>query len=344
MDLIARLNLVSGEVLRFPPALDSGVDGELFVEIYLAEQGFEHIGSGLRFTLSFPLPSLDLDDDGIWNVEIGCFLGAPNRVHIQAPEGSPEELVETIVVEVLTILDEDDVNEDFNELPYKIDYLGIWILNGRIRRIEESVRIALDDVKTSDEDLLALRKYPERLAKVEELARALGRNEPDRKDFEEKTDYSLYATPTLDYFFKAIQEVESEAKQATSRMSGLISSQQVVLTKQQNEESARFQRVVTVVGAAVLVPGLVAAIFGANVNFNGRNSSEAFWGMILLMAGSAIASYGFLKSLEVEAWKSVRSKWPISKLPEISDLAQIGLLGLVAIAAIGAGIAVFFST
>lgn len=342
MEVVARVNVVSGEVSRLLGELEIAGNHEDFVDVQLISGTINRFESGIDAMISFPLPTPDLDNDQIWEVEIACLRGQPYRVQVSLPADAPDDLEERVIGEVISQLEDDAGDGDFTSLPSKIDYLGIWILRGRIHRIEGSVRAALDDVTTTEEDLRALRKYPDRLAKVEQLAYELGRKEPDVKEFRKKP-VSAYLNPNLNFFWKATEKIEIEAKEAISRLAGLISSQQVVLTKQQAEESARFQRVVTVVGAAVLVPGLVAAIFGANVGFRGRGSTEAFWGMVLLMLGSGVASYGFLRSLESGIWKSALAKWPLSKLPEFTVFKQLLLIAVLALLLIGVGTAVLLA-
>lgn len=87
-----------------------------------------------------------------------------------------------------------------------------------------------------------------------------------------------------------LQEVARDARDAIARLSGLLVSQQIVLTQRQARDAARFQRVVTIVGSAVLVPGMIAAVFGANVDFRGRNSVRGFWAMLAFMVAGGVGS------------------------------------------------------
>lgn len=71
-----------------------------------------------------------------------------------------------------------------------------------------------------------------------------------------------------------------------------------MLTQRQAADTQHFQRLLTLVGTAVLIPGLVAAIFGANVDIPGKGGANAFWAMLLLMVAGAVGSYALLRSLE----------------------------------------------
>jgi hypothetical protein len=190
------------------------------------------------------------------------------------------------------------------DLAKKVQNMGLWVLNHRTRETEQSVRDALDDENFSSADYAALRDYPARLARVEAAARALNDAGREAKSAEPRGGIGGFGLGNVvpDFFRKFVNEAADDARDAVARLSGLISSQQIVLSQRQALETTRFQRVVTIVGTAVLVPGLVAAIFGANVGFQGRESSQAFWAMLLLMAGSGIGSYVVIRSLETGAW------------------------------------------
>jgi hypothetical protein len=141
-----------------------------------------------------------------------------------------------------------------------------------------------------------------------------------------------------------VREAADDARDAVARLSGLISSQQIVLSQRQSLETARFQRVVTIVGAAVLVPGLVAAIFGANVGFQGRESSQAFWAMLLLMAGSGIGSYAVIRFLETGAWVQITQHRPVPWFKGLPAVARLGMLAAVALLVLAVGIVLMVSS
>jgi len=87
------------------------------------------------------------------------------------------------------------------------------------------------------------------------------------------------------------------------------------------------------------VPGLVAAIFGANVGFRGRESTEAFWAMLLLMAGSGVASFALIRSLETNTWRRVAEHRPITWLAAASVGSRLVAWSVTAVLLLAAGIA-----
>lgn len=280
------------------------------------------------------LPSVELDSDSVFQLSLWFFTG-PNPLILLHGEALPRVTLEYVFTVVESALKEADWNKGrYLDLAEEVENMGLWVLHRRTREIEQSVRDALDDENFTSADYAALREYPARLARVEAAAGKL--NDAGRESKSAQPRGSLgslgLGNVVADFFHKYVNEAADDARDAVARLAGLISSQQIVLSQRQALETARFQRVVTIVGAAVLVPGLVAAIFGANVGFQGRESSQAFWAMLLLMAGSGLGSYAVIRFLEAGAWAWITQHRPVSWLnatARLSALAVLALLGLV---------------
>jgi CorA-like Mg2+ transporter protein len=248
-------------------------------------------------------------------------------------------------VAVRAIRETDFTSGRYHKLAREMRYVGLSVLADRTSEIENHVRRALDDEEFSAEDFLVLKSFPEQLAKVERLAQTLRRHEPTWKSEEPPQRFPVLDAEDTSLFNKFASDAAREARTATSRMAGLISSQQIVLTQRQAQETTRFQRVVTIVGAAVLVPGLVAAIFGANVGFHGRDSASAFWAMLLFMTGSAIVTYALVRSLERNMWEGLAKKKlarsfariPIATRLIFTAVFGAALLVVAAVVLLGAG-------
>ncbi len=163
---------------------------------------------------------------------------------------------------------------------------------------------------------------------MERLALDIRNPEPSWDSLRPEPDPGLFAISPATVFGKWAGDVEDEAKRAVQRLSGLISSQQVVLVQRQRLDVERFQRVVTLVGAAVLVPGLIAGIFGANVDLPGGGTSTAFWAMLLLMAAGGAGSYALLRSIELGYWAGLAQRRPF----RVSAGARALTLGIAAFA------------
>jgi hypothetical protein len=321
------------------------IDGD--VRFAAPVDGVVRVGIGTRRELRGPLmeglfadssvalrmPDVDLDSETVHDLKLEFFTGANPLVLISGEGTMPRDSLEYLVDRAVEAMGEVDWRRArFVRIADKIDYIGLWVLNRRIRRVEASVREALADVRFSSADLAVLQAYPDRLAAIEQAAGALRARWPEVRSAQPESEgFPVGRLPIApDPFGKYVDEAAQDAKDAIGRLSGLISSQQIVLTQRQAQETSRFQRVVTIVGASVLVPGLIAAIFGANVGFHGRGTTAAFWAMLLLMAGGAVATYALLRSFEAGAWRRLARSPPVAWIadrPLGARLAALGLIG-----------------
>jgi CorA-like Mg2+ transporter protein len=302
------------------------------------------VKTGLRYDsiVKLRLPDIDLESEEVHTVILRYYKGESLLVLLSGDTSMPRETLNYVIVNVISQLQDADIGaSDYLSLARKVEYMGLWVLNQRTRQIEQSVRTPLGDEEFSDADYLSLREYPARLARVEAAARAVRKERPEWQSGKPREAglRDFIAPRVQDRFYEWGDEAEAEAREAVARLSGLISSQQIVLTQRQAAETARFQRIVTIVGAAILVPGLVAAIFGANVGFHGRESTEAFWAMLLLMAGSGIASFALIRSLETNTWRRVAEHRPIAWLAAASVGSRLVAWSVTAVLLLAAGIA-----
>jgi hypothetical protein len=289
-------------------------------------------------SLEVRVPELDLDSDTIHDIRIEFFTGTSPLILISGETSVHRTTLRYVIDEAIDAVAESDWREGrYIDVAEKAEFVGLRILRTRITEVEQTVRIALEDPEFSDDDLAALRRYPERLAAAESSARSLRARWPKAVSAEPPTGL-LPAWGPIDVvpnpYGDLVGKAEQDAKDAVGRLSGLISSQQIVLTQQQNQDTKRFQRLVTIVGATVLVPGLVAAVFGADVGFHGRDTTDAFWALLLLMLGSAALTYALLRSFEAGVWEGLRDstlgRW-VAKRSATERLSGLGVVGLVLI-------------
>ena len=291
------------------------------------------------------IPTADVDGDELFKVRLDFYTGRRPVVTIAAREPLPRAVVEFVAGRIAVLLLETTLDESsrYPDLAYNAEGIGIKMLRSRIRRVEQSVRDALADEQLTSADYQALREYPVRLARVEHLAAEMADAEPEMHSFKPPPEPGfpspIGSVGHVSFYNKWVNDAAADARDAVTRMSGLLSSQQIVLTQKQAEDAARFQRLVTIVGAAVLVPGLVAAIFGANVGFRGRDSTEAFWAMLVLMIGSGVASYALIRSFEIPVWRRLATSGPLVRLSRWSDERRLVILGAVALLLVGLGFA-----
>ncbi len=295
-----------------------------------------HLDSEIRLLL----PAADVDGEDVFAVTLRFYGGSRVLVLLTAPEPLPHDVVHFIVEEVALSLCEADFEPYRHlDLAFEVKNLGIWMLRARTRSIEQSVRDALADDELTSSDYVALRSYPARLARIERLAARVRDWEPAFRSFKPPDPSILVQPVTLDSFYKYVNQAADDARDAVARLSGLLSSQQIVLAQRQAAATERFQRIVTLVGAAVLVPGLVAAGFGANVDFPGQGSRQAFWAMLALMASAGIASYAVIRSFETEVWTRLRGRRPIVWITRLSETTRLVILLALAVMALGIGLA-----
>jgi CorA-like Mg2+ transporter protein len=297
-------------------------------------------GRRLDSTVRLRLPSVDLDSDEIFALRLFTYISARPVVLLEVDRPITRATFLYVAQIVVEQLERADLTaEGYLNFARRLRMMGLWLLQRRTKQVERSVRDALNDEEITGPDYEALRTYPERLAKIDHLASALRRNPPvvTSGNAEQGTARSL--DTYFDKYPEWVDEAAEEAREAVSRLSGLISSQQIVLTQRQGAETARFQRLVTIIGAAVLVPGLVAVIFGANVGFRGRESGEAFWAMLLLMAGSGIGSYALIRLLETQSWKALMGHRSLKWWSEIPLQRRLGAIATLALVLLAGGLA-----
>jgi hypothetical protein len=242
------------------------------------------------------LPSAEVDSDESYPVAIDFFFDESPVVLIRSEEPLPRAVLTSIIDEALSDLPDDGKLKDLYSAAEDVRWCLRELLRRRIRQTEESVRHALNDEDVTAEDYAALREYAVRLARVEKLVGQIPL--PQCQDHRPPPTSLIPEIAMPDHFPQRYYAVAEEAREAMARLSGLISTQQVVLAQRQAAEGERFQRLLTLVGTAVLVPGLVASVFGANVAVPGQGTKAGFVAMLLFMAASGLGSYVALRAVE----------------------------------------------
>jgi hypothetical protein len=295
-------------------------------------------------SLEVRVPEFDLTSETTHDIRIEFFTGPSPLLLVSGETTLPRPTVNYVIDFALAALGEIDWREKrFPNLAERVEFLGIGILDRRITEVERNVREALDDADFSDDDLEALRGYPDRLAAVESSARSLLNQWPEAKTAKPSSGL-LAAVQPVNFdpgaYGRNVEEAQRDAKDSVARLSGLISSQQIVLTQRQARDATRFQRLLTIVGATVLVPGLVAAVFGAGVGFHGNDTTSAFWALLLLMAGSAMVTYAIVRSVEAGFWDFLHDHRPFSWALARKARTRLLVLGLLGVAVLVGGVIV----
>jgi hypothetical protein len=309
---VVELKLPGGEhrwLIDGDPAFDLPTEGVVRIGIGTKQKLRGPLMAGLYSdsAVDLRIPELDLDSDVVHDLRLEFFTGDNPLVLINGAGTMARSTLDFVVRRAITAVGKKDWRAGrFIRVADGVEYMGLWALRRRTSEVEKSVRQALSDEDFSTTELQILQAYPEQLAKVERAAASLKAKWPEVRSAEPNSDrFVPRVRVTPNPFGELVSEAGRDAKDAIGRLSGLISSQQIVLTQKQARETSRFQRVVTIVGATVLVPGLVAAVFGANVGFHGRGTTSAFWAMLLLMAGGGVATYALVRSFEAGVWRGL---------------------------------------
>ena len=286
--------------------------------IIAARSERDSLGAGrtLDSSAQLSIPGTDVDSEETDDVSIDFYIDEHLTVVITGDGAIPQRSIAEIAVRIVDELSDQAFGE-LRDVGGDARWIIVRILRHRIRQIEESVRNALADEHISSQDYAALREYPARLARVERLA---SRPEPEWQPAHEP-----FVSIAVDMLWESLRDVAVDAREAVARLSGLIASQSVVVAQRQAAETERFQRLLTLVGTTVLVPGLVAAVFGANVDFPGRDTLDGFWAMLCFMIASGAAAYALLRSLEQGLWTRLARRLRLSSEHDLLVFVTIAL-------------------
>jgi len=318
---VAQVHLGSHDVRRLDVGDEPFKDLDLVVRLFSVEPDSSRSDTySERFESSIKFSTNTLETDSEAEVDLEVRAASTQQggvIQLTIPPDCPEDIADWLknrVVGEMVELEVDSYQRSLRNLADILEFFPLHVLRERIDLVEKSVRRALDDDHISESDYKDLRAYPDRLALVRKLARILRTFPPDVQERESPTP-SILAPPVIDTnpFWKAADQVASDAGESMSQLSILISSQQVVLNERQAQVTERFQRLLTLIGSIILVPGLIAGIFGANVAYRGSGTPGGFWAMLLFMIGGSIASYAIIRAIEEGLWAD-SGVWTRSKI------------------------------
>lgn len=334
---VAEIDLGSGESRVIMDGAETfGARADVARFIVAAGGEIEALVAGLTLdsTAKLSIPSVDVDSDETYDVQIGFYIDEQLTVVITGDGAIPQRVVTDLASRIVDELSE-QAPDEIRDVGAEARWIVVRILRQRVHDIEESVRKALADEHISHEDYAALREYPVRLARVERLVSIC--KEPTWQSARPRDPLQI-ALP--DMLWKSLPDVADEAREAVARLSGLIASQSVVLAQRQAAETERFQRLLTLVGTTVLVPGLVAAVFGANVDLPGRDTRDGFWAMLCFMVASGAASYALLRSFEQGLWTRLGRRLGLGDSEATSQHGHLLAFVAIAIIATACGVVV----
>jgi hypothetical protein len=144
--------------------------------------------------------------------------------------------------------------------------------------------------------------------RAEELERALARvvgrfDNPSPRQGEEAVKTAF--KETLD----VVRSFQTDLRQSGDGIASVVASQQFAIADRQHDATESFHRRAAIVGAAVLIPALVAGVFGANVDLPGRDQTRGLAAMLFFMAALGIATWWGIMSLDNTDARLTRWPW-----------------------------------
>ena len=163
------------------------------------------------------------------------------------------------------------------------------------------------DPKTLDKSFDELFRLGVRAEEMErELARVV-----ERYNLNEKESGPAVAAIRKRYKDKLddVRSFQAELRQRCDGISSMVSNRQFAVAGEQQNATERFQRRATVVGAAVLIPALVAGIFGANVELPGKDEVRGLVAMIFFMVGLGAGTWWGIDWLDKRGKRTCQNFW-----------------------------------
>lgn len=119
---------------------------------------------------------------------------------------------------------------------------------------------------------------------------------------------------------QAVRSLQTDLRLAGDGVASIVASQQFAVAQQQQEVAEaqrvsveRFQRRVTIVGSAVLIPALVASVYGANVELPGEEAPQGLAAMLFFMAGLGVGTWWGISTLEEPAARLTAWPWQTAR-------------------------------
>jgi hypothetical protein len=223
------------------------------------------------------------------------------------------------------------------------------ILEKELERVEQEFLVAIEDDEFSAQDLRALRKFPSRLKNIRSLAeqhemRLRQARTPILREAQE--DHRLVSA--FGDELAAVEKLRERAVAVNDSLSSTLSSQQLVIAQRQASEAERFQRTVTLIGSAVLVPALIASIFGANVAIRGQDTVQAAYGMLAFMVAGGALSFAAITFANRDYGPRLRAVMRRDRAARMATAARfvtdkgVDAAILIAVGLAGAGVGIAF--
>ncbi len=93
-----------------------------------------------------------------------------------------------------------------------------------------------------------------------------------------------------------VRAAQNELGLAASTTTNLVAARQLRAAETQQQRSVEFQHLVSILGAVVVAPTLIAALWGANTWIPGERAVVGFVSLVMLMAGAAVLTWQLMQS------------------------------------------------
>jgi CorA-like Mg2+ transporter protein len=176
-------------------------------------------------------------------------------------------------------------------------------IQDRLTAVEREV-LADDEAADKEFDASAALRQIHRLGELadhmsRELSRGMRRMPEDDDPGQADAEAKLVVQRTVARVKDALEELrhlQTELSFAGSTMTNLVSVRQLRAAESQRDSSEAFQQGLSKVGAVVLLPTLIAAVWGANTWLPGEKNQLGFAALVLLMFGGAGAVWELMET------------------------------------------------
>jgi hypothetical protein len=283
-------------------------------------------------------------------------------ISLQLPDPSPCAIGEPSNEEVatLSLARSPLVTVRSRYLPTSRDVCGCDIAIAMLKNAVEfydavarRLHLALDDLEHDfyqhdDGDPEGLREYFRRL---QQLGQTIENIEHDIRHLLRRMPPDLGADDLLirrllrSYYGSELDRVcalQTEIRMASETMASVLSTKQLTASQEDQKRSERFQRDATLVASAILVPALVASIYGANVQLPAKETWWALGELVGLMIFGAVLTWWYIHRPRDDQ-RFVRSGSSVARqkriaLRRFNPMVVIALVALIAaIAAMAVG-------
>jgi hypothetical protein len=195
-----------------------------------------------------------------------------------------------------------------------------------LRAVEVKAGLHLDaDTDPAEERLPQPREALHELEQIAEIAQQIDRQLS--RELRRLTDYGdreevVAAHAKVRYTF-ALDEIHALRSEISTARAAIVGDIQA----RDQDDREKFQFIVALLGSAILIPTLVAAIYGANVNLPGEDSWTGFIALLLFVISFAVLGVLTVNELWARGWVP-RQRW-LERVPVRLAAAGLGVVTLI---------------